>query len=476
MFNLVAEGRRLAEAERQRWNRRRAAEVAAVRRQIAAGRRAWEAAGRIGADVAGRTAGELRELGVAALGATLPRGAVDRYLPPRSRTPPTRQTGSRLGAPARPAADRLTSVDWRNVRREVDRQVAAAVRGATDEVTFGVADRASAAVRAVPPTFQGADWGDQYSANMAEERAQDRYDAENYGAARTTGQVGGAVGSFFIPGGVIIRGGKAVVGAAKLANLALRERSAMAALQAARRAAAAARSPARARAAPGILRGAAATSLAENAAWALGPGVANAAIQAGGDALSGRTFSAEDVGSAFVGGAITGLTRRLGPAGASALGAVATSALPDLVQLRAPSIERMSQAAYAGRVFGGVGGQIGQRWSNGLSSNNKGRLGEAMGRVRSAVNGQFREKGPKVREPIEGTRLRWEPDGLSGLLRFEDKFGPWARLSHNQELARKALRENFILYHFTPDDVARIAGVPSGVLGRQVTQRFSDQP
>ena len=67
-------------------------------------------------------------------------------------------------------------------------------------------------------------------------------------------------------------------------------------------------------------------------------------------------------------------------------------------------------------------------------------------------------------------------DGRSALLRFEDKFGDWARLSRNQKLARAALGENFILYHFTPADVARIAGVPSGILGRQVTRRSPDQP
>lgn len=475
MFDLVAEGRRLAEAERQRWNRRRAAEVAAVRRQIAAGRRAWEAAGRIGADVAGRTAGELRELGAAALGATLPRGAVDRYLPPRSRTPPTRQTGSRPGAPARPAADRLTSVDWRNVRREVDRQVAAAVRGATDEVTFGVADRASAAVRAVPPTFQGADWGDQYSANMAEERAQDRYDAENYGAARTTGQVGGAVGSFFIPGGVIIRGGKAVVGAAKLANLALRERSAMAALQAARRGMApAARSASRR--VPGLLKGAARTSGAERLAWVLGPGAVNAGVQMLDDGLTRGAVSPRDAAGAFVGGMIAGRARGLGPAASAAIGAAATSAIQDGSEGRMPSLERMSHAAYAAREFGALGGLAGQRISSSLSIRNKGLLGEGMGWLRSAVNGRFRSLAPKISEQIGETGRRWVADGRSALLRFEDKFGDWARLSRNQKLAREALGDNFILYHFTPEDVARIAAVPSGILGRQVTQRPPDQP
>lgn len=475
MVDFVAVGRRLAEAERQRWIRLRDAQVAAARRDLAAVRRFGEAAGRVGADVRGRAERELREVGAAFLGSTLPREVVDRYLPVRSSKPPARQPGSRPGGPARPAGDRLTTVDWRNLRRETDRQVAAGIRGAADEVTFGLADRGSAAVRALVPTLEGADWREEYAANMAEERAQDRYDAENYGASRRVGQVGGAVGSFFIPGGVVIRGGKAVVGAAKLANLALRERSAMAAVQAARRGMApAARSASRK--APGLLKGAADTSGAERLAWVLGPGAVNAGVQMLDDGLTRGAISPGNVAGAFVGGMIAGRARGLGPGASAAIGAAATSAIQDGAEGRMPSLERMSRAAYAAREFGALGGLAGQRISSSLSIRNKGLLGEGMGAIRSAINGRFRTLGTKISEQIGETGRNWVADGRSALLRFEDKFGDWARLSRNQKLARAALGENFILYHFTPADVARIAGVPSGILGRQVTRRSPDQP
>lgn len=475
MVDVLAGARRLVEAEIRRSERARAVQVAIARRQIEDLHRAAETVRRRGADLARRTAGEFRELGAATLETTLPRAVVERYLPPRSRTPPTRRPAGRPGAPARPAGDRLTTVDWRNARREADRRAAAVIHGAGDELTFGGADWASAGVRTLA---EGGfdDWGDRIHANMEEERAQDRYDAEHYGAERAIGQVGGAVGSFFIPGGAVIRGGKAALGAAKIARLALRERSAAQAIRAVRAAMTPARNVVRARAAPGLLRGAARTSLPEQVAWAVGPGVANAVVQLGDDVISGRNVTAGDVGSAFAGGVVTGLTRRLGPAGASALGAATQSALQDLAEHQAPSIERMSQAAYAGRVFGGIGGQVGRRWSNGLSSTRKGLLGERMGRIRSAVNDQIRETGKKIRELIEGTGRRWEPDGRSGLLRFEDKFGPWARLSHNQELAREMLGDNFILYHFTPEDVARIAAAPTGIVGSWGARRMADHP
>jgi hypothetical protein len=57
----------------------------------------------------------------------------------------------------------------------------------------------------------------------------------------------------------------------------------------------------------------------------------------------------------------------------------------------------------------------------------------------------------------------WYPDGRSGPVRFEDKFGVSAELSPNQILAQQALGDNFRLYHFLPADFGKAASVPVGV-------------
>ena len=97
----------------------------------------------------------------------------------------------------------------------------------------------------------------------------------------------------------------------------------------------------------------------------------------------------------------------------------------------------------------------------------KGRLGQAMGDVRSTVNGERRMWAPKSRDYIAPDDY-WYPDARdarTGQLRNEDKFGYGAELSPNQTRARTALGPDFRLYHFTPDDVGRLSSLPAGPAG-----------
>jgi hypothetical protein len=73
-------------------------------------------------------------------------------------------------------------MNWRN-------QAAAGWRGATDALTFGLDDRASAGAKALWDAAHGADIGQAYQSHIADERAQDQYDAQHYGLARTAGQL-----------------------------------------------------------------------------------------------------------------------------------------------------------------------------------------------------------------------------------------------------------------------------------------------
>ena len=314
---------RAAEAEKERWFRARAAQVERMRRAgVAAARRAWNEATRTGADIVARTPEELRALGEELAGVRAP------AVPARRE-----RAASGVGAGVRPRApSTVLAATYRGVRD------GAALRGATDELTFGMADRASAAVQA---TFgrQGGSWGDRYTAEMAEERAQDRYDQEHYGAARALGQVGGAVGSFFIPGGALVRVGRGVARAVPLARNAMRaakrQRDAIGIAGAIGRSIAqGTRAPRRRR----LLEGAAPVSVAERTAWLWGPGAANAAVQGATDLLSGRIPTPQDLGAAFVGGALGGKLRRLDAGQGEAIGAAATSVLQDLANFRMPSV------------------------------------------------------------------------------------------------------------------------------------------
>lgn len=75
-------------------------------------------------------------------------------------------------------------------------RIDAAMRGAADAITFGMADRIAAGLESL--TGIGGKAGD-YSGNLAKERAIDVADEENNQAARVAGQL---AGGFVLPGGV----------------------------------------------------------------------------------------------------------------------------------------------------------------------------------------------------------------------------------------------------------------------------------
>jgi hypothetical protein len=86
-----------------------------------------------------------------------------------------------------------------------------------------------------------------------------------------------------------------------------------------------------------------------------------------------------------------------------------------------------------------------------------------MGDIRSAINGNRREWTPKSRDYLADGSY-WYPDGRSGSIRFEDKFGYGAELSPNQVSAQAELGPDFQLNHFTPDDVGRLLSVPASAV------------
>jgi len=308
------------------------------------------------------------------------------------------------------------------VVREGALQADTAVRAAANALTFGQADKLDAAMSA---NFSDrGTWRQRYEAALAEDQARDAYDASHRQVAQRIGEAGGLALTLLAPEG-----------------------------------------------APAIIpriKDAAQLSARELAAILGGTGAFGMGTQFATDAATGKTTSPGDALGAGVGGIAGGLALPFGPARAGAVDGAVTSAAQDLLNRRPISLEDAGQSAAAGRVIAGVAGRYGRDWSNNLSRREKGRLGEAMGAVRSDVNGMKREVGPKTQELIPGTNKRTIPDGRSGDMLFEDKFGYSASLSRNQKLAAEVFGPNYTIYHFVPEDVGNVVALPAAAL----TPRF----
>jgi hypothetical protein len=190
----------------------------------------------------------------------------------------------------------------------------------------------------------------------------------------------------------------------------------------------------------------------------------------GSDILSGQDSTWQNDLGAGVGGVAGAGALVFGAKPASAVNGAVTSAMQDFLNGRQISLDHARENAAVGGVLGGLAGMAGERWSEGLTRKEKGNLGEFLGDMRSTVNGLRREGGSKTADKLEGTGKWWFPDGRSGDVRFEDKFGPSASLSKNQKLAQAALGGNFWINHFLPEDIGKAASVPAATL-----PHFQDQ-
>jgi hypothetical protein len=276
-------------------------------------------------------------------------------------------------------------------------QADAAVRGAANVLTFGGADHFAAGMDAL--VGGGFDhWRQRYDANLAQERARDRYDALNRSSAQAAGQVGGTLLGL----GLVGPADGALAVAPRLPGAA------------------------------GLTGREATAVLGAGAMTGLG-------MQTASDiAAGGRRSSFGDKAGAALGGAAGAAALPLGPGRAGAVGGWVTPAAQDVFNGRPISLDHAGESAIAGDLFGGLAGRIGTGAANGLSSSAKGRLGEAMGDVRGTINGQRRVWAPKSRDYIAEDDY-WYPDARSRSTRFEDKFGYGAELSPNQARAQAVL-------------------------------------
>lgn len=299
-------------------------------------------------------------------------------------------------------------------------QADTAVRSAANLLTFGWADNAEAAADALAEGGAGG-WRQRYNVELAKQHARDAYDT---GHRRVAQLVGDAAGLGLSVAAAPVKG---VVAAARL---------------------------------PGAVG-----MTGRDAAAILGAGgLSGITGQRMADLATGQRSSWQDDLGAVTGGVVGAGALALGPQRAGAISGAVTSATQDLLNGRPLSWEDAGKGAMAGGLLGRAAGSAGQQWSGNLTRAAKGRLGEALGDIRSTVNGLPRDLARKSADKIAGTSKWWFPDGKSGDVRFEDKFGTKAKLSTNQKMARAALGHNFWLNHFLPEDVGKAASVPAVAL------------
>ena len=338
---------------------------------------------------------------------------------------PQKRTVGVAGPPPRPPSARVAGG-----LREAALQVDTTMRGAANVLTFGGADHLAAGLDALIESGGLSEWKPRYEANLAQEQARNAYDKAHRPAALASGQVGGALL------------GVGLIGPME------------GALAAAPR-----------------LSGAAALSGREGAAILASGGAAGLGMQALSDSVAGRHSTPGDNLGAVFGGVAGAAALPFGPARAGAVGASTTSAAQDIFNRRPIAVDRAGESAIAGNLLGGIAGVGGRVWADKLPQPAKGPLGEALGDMRSTINGRRRVWGPQARDNTHEGQIKpyWYPDGRSGPVRFEDKFGVKARLSPNQILAQQVRADNFQLYHFLPADVGRAAAVPAAAAAPYVT-------
>ncbi len=313
-------------------------------------------------------------------------------------------------------------------------QVDTAVRGAADTLTFGFADEISAGATAAFD-FSNRPFRDKFADYHAVELARDQADARERPIARRTGQASGLALSLLAP--------SSAAAARMLAPRLLSEMRGMKGLAAIPR-----------------IR----TGPREYAVAAAGAGALNGATQSATDAATGGHGSVGDYLGAVIGGAAaTPFAIARSPKSAGAVEGFTTSIAQDLLNGRHVSIDNAMRSSAAGTASSDIADRLGTRWARGLSSTQKGKVGEQLSmhktRARGYVpNGRgqrlYLSKGFTVLDPASSV------DEL-----VESKNGPFVKVSPNQLLA---FHENPGRYRFDwwqPSDVGEIAGFGGASLG-----------
>ncbi|MCG9915504.1 MAG: hypothetical protein MH112_03970 [Phenylobacterium sp.] len=359
--------------------------------------------------------------------------AARRFTPPVAPAPPPRPA-ARAPQPARPTPTVRPTVKDDGFLDETRAQLGAAARGAQDAFTLGLGDRAYAGLGALGDALQGEPLAAAFHHKMEQERARDAADAQQYGAARATGQVLG-VGAQVIGLGAFLGPGALLASAARGGRIA--------------------------QASPLILR--------EYAALAGAGGALGGVGQVAHDAQKGALGTPADYGGAVLGGA-------LGAAALSRGHVVQASGMAGLTQtvaqdtlnggVNAQTATEGREAAATAAMIGGITGGMATKYSDNMSRTAKEVAGETVSKIRNLARGDKTEGGRKRKEdlPLGGYTIPDMRSYRNGEVHevIESKFGRFARLSKRQAEAHAQLK-NYRVDHTLPQDVGAAVGLPAAL-------------
>jgi hypothetical protein len=423
------------------------------RRAEAKGRHLYEEAIRTGRPIAAKTTEEIRELGAKAI--QLEQEAV--------------KSTAKFGKDIASAVEHPHSAQTQRFVRNLKDQSAAAAHGAGDAFTFGLADKASAGIRAIVDSGGELDAvSDLYREKIAGEREQDRYEAENFGGARAVGQVAGTVAQMAALGPLgeaaqLARLGSALGRAVQVNRIGSAiGRAANAAMPEMR---IAALGPA------GRLQSAARMIPSEYAVLGGAGAVTGAGSQAFGDIARGSWSSPGDYLGATGGGALEALAAtKMGVGSAGAIGGATTSILQDAANGEDISFRNAAISGGVGAVASGVAGHSTSQHADAQTVRSKMSIGEELSKLRSWIRLDPPKAGPH-REHLSKSYTVPDHRAQSGLV--EAKFGPTPILSDQQNRARveRMLSDGYRVDHFLPEDIGKLIGIPIG----QLIYNFADR-
>jgi hypothetical protein len=328
-----------------------------------------------------------------------------------------------------------------------------------DGATWGQGDKIYAGIGALTDGLRGESVEDAYRKRIAYEQARDQYYAQNYGRARTVGEVAGA----FVP-----IPGAGPLGAVKLLGKAGKLGEFGKVLDKAYKTGERIKQ---------------ATPLARGERVVVGG--LGAAGGAGGqlysDAMSGHASSWRNYVGAMGAGVLQAqMALRGRPMVAGAVGGATTSVAQDVLNGRTVSLANAAEAAGAGGAAGKIGDAMGRvrfyrrglspvglkdpsqalaRAGQPLTNQEKAAMGEALSKLRTRINFDRTTSTAKAKLPLAGGGHTF-PDQLTQLGKIiEAKAGLAARLTKRQLQALAEYGSQYRVDHLLPKDVGSLFGV-----------------
>lgn len=404
---------RAKRAETERWIRQRAREVEQRAHDLEArGRQVYADAVRTGQTVVARTTNEVKQLGQGA------------------------KAAARAVAPVkRVVAEAILPNGSVRMIEKVRDQGRAAISGAVDEASFGLADKALSGLEALRDGGVD-DFGNRYRANQERRAAADAYDERNYGAARTVGRVAGFVGDVAIAGAPGVARG--------IVSLAPRGAKLYEALTTSKHLV---------------------DPRGLNTMAAGGGAIAGVIGQVIDDASNRRLSTWRDYAGSAIGGAAGGVaTLHGGAIRGGALEGTATSAVRDLLNGRQVDVDGIIRGGEGGAIGGGIGSAGGSLFAHALPSRETGKLGDVMSMAKTFARGdgvpwqsrkRFYLDNGKYTYPDLEFRSR-VPGKRAGI--GEAKLGPTAELSDRQLEAQAQADIDYVVDGWRYSDVGKALG------------------